>query len=179
MKDNTLKLKTDKIKQTGKIKKSIYSFNSAKSNKQNEDTINPNSQLASLNNYENLNGSDTSGLPSVDYKFTLNLGSSLSGELNLSQRALIAGSINGEITSDSLVSIASSAKVSANIKAKTIYIAGEVEGELKAEEKIVLVAPAKVYGSIEAASISISEGVIFEGDCRMSFASSNSDKTAD
>lgn len=179
MNDNTLKLKTDKNKQTGMIKKSIYSFNSAKSNKQNQDSLNPDTKINEINNYENLNGSNTNGLPSVDYKFTLNSGSSLSGELNLSQRALIAGSVNGEIASDSLVSIASSAKVNANIKAKVIYIAGEVAGELIAEEKIVLVAPAKVFGSIEAASISISEGVIFEGECRMSTDSNNSDKTAD
>ncbi len=49
-----------------------------------------------------------------------------------------------------------------------IIISGEIRGNIVAGKRIEIHAPGKVFGNLESPIVVIDEGVIFEGNCRMS-----------
>jgi cytoskeletal protein CcmA (bactofilin family) len=51
--------------------------------------------------------------------------------------------------------------------AKDVIIGGDVEGNLFATNRLEITSTGKVKGDIETKKLVISEGVIFEGHCRM------------
>lgn len=94
-------------------------------------------------------------------------GSELEGKLHFSGSVRLDGRVTGQISSEGMLVIGSGGRIQADMEVDSIIICGEVRGEVKASEKIELRPPAKVYGTMTTPSLVIHEGVLFEGDCRM------------
>lgn len=95
------------------------------------------------------------------------VGSELEGKLNFTGSVRLDGRVTGQITSQGLLIIGPKGRIQSDISAETIIICGEVRGEVVASERVELRPPAQVYGTLTTPSLTIHEGVLFEGNCRM------------
>jgi cytoskeletal protein CcmA (bactofilin family) len=94
-------------------------------------------------------------------------GSRVSGQLMFQGAARIDGHIEGEIQCHGTLTIGEEAEVRAKISSQTVVIRGKVEGNVTAKEIVELLSPARVVGNISAPRLTITEGVVFDGDCSM------------
>jgi len=101
---------------------------------------------------------------------SLQKGSRVTGQLNFQGPAKIDGSVDGEIQCQGKLTIGEGADIRAKIFGQVVVIQGRVEGNVTAKEKVELVAPARLYGNIATPRLTITEGVIFDGDCSMGVA---------
>jgi len=101
---------------------------------------------------------------------SLQKGSRVTGQLNFQGPARIDGSVDGEIQCQGKLTIGEGADIRAKISGQVVVIHGRVEGNVTAKEKVELVAPARLYGNIATPRLTITEGVIFDGDCSMGVA---------
>ena len=102
------------------------------------------------------------GLVSYLYK-----GSRISGHLSFQGSARIDGIMDGEIQCHGTLTIGEGAEVRAKISGEMVVIRGKVEGNVTAKEKVELAAPARLIGNVDAPRLSITDGVVFDGDCSM------------
>ena len=98
----------------------------------------------------------------------LGRGSEFEGKLVFEGTVRIDGKFKGEIVSNDKLVIGETAEVEAEIQVDTLIVSGNVTGNLNAKGRIELQPPAKVFGNIISPSVVISEGVMFDGTCRMS-----------
>lgn len=98
----------------------------------------------------------------------LNITGNLTGEGNL----IIQGGFDGEFDLRGQLKIAQGAHVKGNVKAHDISVSGDVEGTLTASGKVHLDSTAKIKGRITTPKISVSEGAVFDGEIKMSRATS-------
>jgi cytoskeletal protein CcmA (bactofilin family) len=101
-------------------------------------------------------------------------GSRVSGQLMFQGPAMIDGNVEGEIQCQGTLTIGAGAEVRAKISSQVVVIRGKVEGNVTAKEKVELVAPARVVGNINAPRLTVTEGVVFDGDCSMGVAKQKS-----
>jgi cytoskeletal protein CcmA (bactofilin family) len=94
-------------------------------------------------------------------------GSRVTGQLVFQGAARIDGNVEGEIQCHGILTIGDSAEVRAKISSRVVVICGKVEGNVSAREKVELVSPARVVGTISTPRLTVTEGVIFDGDCAM------------
>ena len=97
-------------------------------------------------------------------------GSRVTGQLNFQGAARIDGIVDGEIQCQGKLVIGEGAEVRAKIIGQTVEVHGRVEGNVVAKERLELVAPARLYGNIVTPRLTITEGVVFDGDCSMGTA---------
>jgi cytoskeletal protein CcmA (bactofilin family) len=88
--------------------------------------------------------------------------------------ARIDGNVEGEIQCHGTLIIGEDADVRAKISSQIVVIRGKVEGNVTAREKVELVAPGRVVGNISTPRLTVTEGVVFEGDCSMGVAKQKS-----
>ena len=101
-------------------------------------------------------------------------GSRVSGHLMFQGLARIDGNVEGEIQCHGTLIIGEDADVRAKISSQIVVIRGKVEGNVTAREKVELVAPGRVVGNISTPRLTVTEGVVFEGDCSMGVAKQKS-----
>jgi cytoskeletal protein CcmA (bactofilin family) len=101
-------------------------------------------------------------------------GSRVSGQLMFQGAARIDGNVEGEIQCHGTLTIGDGADVRARISSQVVIIRGKVEGNVTAKEKVELVAPGRVVGNISAPRLTVTEGVVFDGDCSMGVAKQKS-----
>ena len=83
------------------------------------------------------------------------------------------GSVEGEITSDGVLTVGANASIQAGDKNKvavntqSAIIHGKVVGDIVVTDRVVLASTAEVVGDVTAAKISIEEGAVFVGLCRV------------
>ncbi|MEE3202861.1 MAG: polymer-forming cytoskeletal protein [Acidobacteriota bacterium] len=88
----------------------------------------------------------------------------IKGELTAEENLIIEGTVEGNISvPEHAVAVGRTARVSADIMAKTVTILGEASGRFTASEKIELRQTARVVGGIIATRVEMIEGAIFEG----------------
>jgi cytoskeletal protein CcmA (bactofilin family) len=97
-------------------------------------------------------------------------GSRVSGQLMFQGPARIDGNVEGEIQCHGTLTIGDGADIRAKISSQVVIIRGKVEGNVTANEKVELVAPGRVVGNISAPRLTVTEGVVFDGDCSMGVA---------
>lgn len=97
-------------------------------------------------------------------------GSKVSGQLIFQGAARIDGSVDGEIQCHGTLTIGDGAEVKAKISGQVVVVQGRVEGNVTAKEKVELIAPARLFGNISTPRLTITEGVVFDGDCSMGMA---------
>ncbi|MBM4260598.1 MAG: polymer-forming cytoskeletal protein [Deltaproteobacteria bacterium] len=105
--------------------------------------------------------------PAPSLVAALHKGSRVSGQLIFQGAARIDGSVDGEIQCHGKLTIGEGAEVKAKISGQIVVVQGRVEGNVTAKEKVELLAPARLFGNISAPRLTITEGVVFDGDCSM------------
>lgn len=91
----------------------------------------------------------------------------LTGTIQDIHDILIHGTVEGEVISDKIVTIAETAKVKGPIKGEVVSVAGVVEGAITATEKLELLATGQINGSIVTKDLVIKSGAVFNGKCQM------------
>ncbi len=80
---------------------------------------------------------------------------------------IVKGQLTGSLSTENNLSLRSSGKVEANIRAKNASIGGELKGNLTVDEKIELASTAKVSGDIHCRVLAIEEGAVLNGRCKV------------
>lgn len=99
------------------------------------------------------------------------------GTLRFTDDLLVDGSVEGEITSDGVLTVGANAVIQAGeknkvaVRTKSAIIHGRVTGDVVVTERVELAATAELVGDITAARIAIQEGAVFVGHCTVGNAS--------
>lgn len=93
------------------------------------------------------------------------------GTLRFTDDLLVDGSVEGEITSDGVLTVGANATIQAGeknkvaVRTKSAIIHGRVTGDVVVTERVELASTAELVGDITAARIAIQEGAVFVGHC--------------
>lgn len=90
------------------------------------------------------------------------------GNLNFKTSLKICGTFKGTIKTEGYLEISPEANVEAEIEAGSVKIAGILKGNINKSERVELVNTAQMYGNITTKVLKIEDGVIFQGECKMS-----------
>jgi cytoskeletal protein CcmA (bactofilin family) len=105
-----------------------------------------------------------------NHKTSASIGKSIviKGELSGTENLTIEGQVEGRIDfKDNVLTIGSTAKIKAEIFAKTIIVNGEVKGNVHATERVQIHDNASVYGDIISPRVAIADGANFYGTIDM------------
>ncbi len=101
----------------------------------------------------------------------LNSDVSVVGILRFTDDLLVDGSVEGEITSDGVLTVGANATIQAGeknkvaVRTKSAIIQGKVNGDIVVTDRVELTSSAELVGDVVAAKISIQEGAVFIGHC--------------
>ncbi len=85
------------------------------------------------------------------------------GSLRFSDDLLIDGNVEGDISSEGVLSVGENAVIRAEIKTKSVIIHGKVFGNITVTDRVELKSTAELVGDIQATSLAIEAGAIFIG----------------
>ncbi len=91
----------------------------------------------------------------------------LKGLLKTTRPIRLDGEFDGEIDSQSEVTVGETGRFKGKIKAKVFSNYGHATGDVLATEKVTLFAKSKMKGDIRATSLVVEEGADFEGNSVM------------
>ncbi len=80
---------------------------------------------------------------------------------------IIEGEVEGNVKTKGALTVSPSAKILADVGAKTSQIGGEIVGNVKIDGYLEIQASAKINGDIQCEEISIAKGAKINGHCRM------------
>ena len=99
---------------------------------------------------------------------TIGPSAAFSGELISDEDLTIEGAFDGHIlVRHAVVTIAASARVTADIRGARVFVRGTVNGSIIASERIELASGAHVNGSLSANQVVIADGARFNGHVDM------------
>lgn len=107
-----------------------------------------------------------SGLP-ADIGAYLGAGTKITGKVQFEGQATIDGEVEGEIQSQSNVTIGQQATIKGKITAASILVQGKVMADIQAEKKLEIQPPGTVVGDVTTQSLVIGDGAILEGHISM------------
>ena len=90
-----------------------------------------------------------------------------SGTMKFSHSLQIEGIFEGLIVSKGHLMIGKTAMVKADLKVGSVVIAGNLEGDIEASGEVEMLDTCQVKGDIVTRKLKISDGVSFDGKCRM------------
>jgi cytoskeletal protein CcmA (bactofilin family) len=93
---------------------------------------------------------------------------SIKGEIRLREELVVEGDVEGQVESDSVLTVGPNGKVRANIKAREVVIFGSVRGDVEVVGKIAIREQGSLIGNIKSAGISIDDGAYFKGSIDIS-----------
>lgn len=94
-------------------------------------------------------------------------GSEIEGKYTFRGTVMMNGKFSGEIVSSDTLIIGEKGVVNANVRAGIVLINGEVVGNVAASERVELRGSARIFGDVEAPVVVVEEGVMFDGNCKM------------
>jgi len=94
-------------------------------------------------------------------------GTEIEGTYQFSGTVMLNGRLAGEIVSNDTLIVGEKGVVHASIRTGVLLVSGEVVGNVLASERVELRGKARVFGDVETPVIVVDEGVLFEGQCRM------------
>ena len=103
----------------------------------------------------------------------LNYDVSVVGTLRFTDDLLVDGSVEGEITSDGVLTVGANASIQAGdknkvaVRTQSAIIHGKVVGDVVVTDRVELTSTAELLGDVTASKISIQEGAIFNGYCKV------------
>jgi cytoskeletal protein CcmA (bactofilin family) len=104
--------------------------------------------------------------------------SEIEGKYRFSGTVMLNGKFKGEIASNDTLIVGEKAVINASIRAGIVLVSGEVVGNVLATERVELRGTARVFGDVEAPVVVVEEGVVFEGNCRMTKPSAGASASA-
>jgi cytoskeletal protein CcmA (bactofilin family) len=116
---------------------------------------------------KNAGNSGSAAARTNDLSAFIDEASEIDGKYTFSGTVMLNGKFKGEICSNDTLIIGEKAVVKASIRAGVILISGEVVGNVLGTERVELRGTARVFGDVEAPVVVVEEGVLFEGQCRM------------
>ncbi len=108
-------------------------------------------------------------LGTISARNVLNSDVSVVGILRFSDELLVDGSVEGEITSDGILTVGNNATIVAQeknktaIRTKSAIIHGKVSGNVLVEDLVELAKDSELIGDITAARLIVNDGAIFIG----------------
>jgi cytoskeletal protein CcmA (bactofilin family) len=87
----------------------------------------------------------------------------IKGEIHSEEDLVIDGEVEGTLELRGRLTLGSTGKVTANVRATEVVIAGALRGNVDASEKVILRAGAHIVGDVKTASIVIEDGAFFKG----------------
>ncbi len=93
----------------------------------------------------------------------LNSDVEVTGSLRFSDDLLIDGRVDGDISSEGVLSVGENAVIRAEINTKSVIIHGKVIGNVTVTDRVELKSTAELVGDIQAATLAIEAGAIFIG----------------
>jgi len=97
----------------------------------------------------------------------------IKGTIRFKSSVMLKGVFEGEIFSEGLLVIGSTARVTASVNTKTLISHGSLTGNVTASEQIVLKNTATHIGDLNSPFIMIENGAVFNGSCVMERNSSS------
>jgi len=91
----------------------------------------------------------------------------IQGTIKFKSSLMIKGVLEGEIISEGLLIVGSTAKVKATITTKNLISYGEIQGDVTASEQVILQSTAVHNGNITTPNVVIESGSAFNGSCIM------------
>jgi cytoskeletal protein CcmA (bactofilin family) len=91
----------------------------------------------------------------------------IEGKFTFTGTVMINGKLRGEIHSTDTLIVGEKGSVTATVRAGIVLVSGEVIGNVVGLERVELRGSARVSGDIEAPIVVVDEGVMFDGNCRM------------
>jgi cytoskeletal protein CcmA (bactofilin family) len=117
---------------------------------------------------EMLGRNDERELPKTsEINAFLGKGTTFNGEMRFEGMFRIDEKYDGKILSGDSLVVGQTAEVNAEITVKTIIVNGKVNGKISASNRTEIQSSGQIRGDIETSSLVISEGAIFEGNCKM------------
>jgi cytoskeletal protein CcmA (bactofilin family) len=105
-------------------------------------------------------------VPDADPRNTATIGKAVKviGQIFTKEDLNVDGDVEGTIEStDNKVTIGTTGRVQASVKAREVVIFGQVQGNVEAADKVDIRREAKLVGDITTARISIEDGALFKG----------------
>ncbi|MCX5810779.1 MAG: polymer-forming cytoskeletal protein [Proteobacteria bacterium] len=98
----------------------------------------------------------------------------IEGTIKFKSSLMIKGVLKGEIISEGLLIVGSTAKVTATITTKNLISYGEIQGDVTASEQVILKSTAVHNGNVTTRNVTIENGSVFNGSCIMKRESADS-----
>ena len=87
----------------------------------------------------------------------------IKGNIKFTNELIIDGKIEGEISSDGVLTVGENADIRGEIKTKSITVFGKVHGNITVNERCELKSKCTLQGDLKAARLIIEEGATFIG----------------
>jgi cytoskeletal protein CcmA (bactofilin family) len=97
----------------------------------------------------------------------LGSGTKFKGNLKVGGSLRIDGEFDGDMTISETLIVGKAGRLKGSIKAKNSIIGGSINGNLSTAEKVELQSGAHFDGDLICKKLIIEEGVIFDGNCKM------------
>ncbi len=101
----------------------------------------------------------------------------IKGSIKFHNELIIDGRIEGEITSDGVLTVGENAEIKGEIKTKSVSVFGKVHGNITVQERCELKSKAQLVGDLRAARLVIEEGATFVGKSEVTPNKVNMPKT--
>jgi cytoskeletal protein CcmA (bactofilin family) len=87
----------------------------------------------------------------------------IKGSIKFSNELTVDGKVEGEITSQGVLTIGQNAEIRGEIKTKSVTVLGKVHGNITVDERCELKSNAVLMGDLKAARLIIEDGATFVG----------------
>jgi cytoskeletal protein CcmA (bactofilin family) len=94
-------------------------------------------------------------------------GTELTGDITSKGTIRIEGTVRGRVNCEDTIVVYETGRVKADLVAGQIIISGHVEGNVFAHDRLEVTSRARLIGNVMSPRVSITEGVVFEGQCSM------------
>ena len=101
--------------------------------------------------------------PILNSKNLLSADVEIKGSIKFQSELTIDGKVEGEISSNGVLTVGENAEIKGEIKTKSVTVLGKVHGNITVEERCELKAHAVLYGDLKATRLVIEEGATFVG----------------
>jgi len=98
------------------------------------------------------------------------------GEIQVKGTLRIDGRVEGKVICSGDVVVGESGAIEAEVRARAIKLGGTLKGNAYASGILELVNTGKLYGDIEVGKLVISDGAVFQGQCKMQNSDSSASK---